>query len=73
MVDKVLVLLPTASNPSQGKYHGPYTVEHQINDVDYMLSTPDRLKRKQLHHINMLKEYCTREDDSASQQHQLHC
>ena len=31
-----------------------------------MVSTPDRRKQRQLCHINMLKEYCTREDDSAS-------
>ena len=73
--DKVLVLLPIAGNPLQAKYHGPYTVKRQVNNVDYVVSIHDRRKQRQLCHINALKEHCTREDDSqlASQQHKLHC
>ena len=63
--DKVLVLLPIAGNPLQAKYHGPYTVERRVNNVDYVVSTPDRRKQRQLCHINMLKEYHMREEDSA--------
>ena len=66
MGDKVLVLLPIACNPLQVKYHGPYTVECRINNVDYVVSTPDRHKQRQLCHINMLIEYYTREDGSVS-------
>ena len=33
--------------------------------MDYVVSTPDRRKQRQLCHINMLKEYRTREEDSA--------
>ena len=65
--DKVLVLLPIAgNNPLQAKYHGPYIVERWNNNVDYVVATPNRRKQRQLRHINMLKEYCTREDDSVS-------
>ena len=63
--DKVLVLLPIAGNPLLAKYHGPYTVERQVNYVGYVVSTPDRWKQRQLCHINMLKEYHMREEDSA--------
>ena len=63
--DKVLVLLQIAGNPLQAKYHGPYTVECRDNNVDYVVSTPDRRKQRQLCHINMLKEYHMREEDSA--------
>ena len=31
-----------------------------------MVATPNRRKQRQLRHINVLKEYCTREDDSVS-------
>ena len=55
--DKVLVLLPIASNPLQAKYQGPYHVEHWVNNVDYVVSIPDRHNQRQLCHINMLKEY----------------
>ena len=41
--DKVLVLLPIADNPLQARYHGPYTIERCINDVNY-----DRRKQRQL-------------------------
>lgn len=61
--DRVLVLLPITGHPLQAKYHGPYAVEHQVNDVDYVVSTPDRWKQRQLCHINMLKKYHTKEDD----------
>ena len=63
--DKVLVLLPIAGNPLQAKYHGPYTVKRRVNNVDYVVSTPDRRKQRQLCQINMLKEYHMREEDSA--------
>ena len=32
-------------------------------EVDYIVKTPDRRKSRQLHHINMLKEYVDRGDD----------
>ena len=64
--DKVLVLLPIAGNPLQAKYHGPYTVERQINNVDYVVSATDRCKQRHFCHINMFIEYYTREDDSVS-------
>ena len=32
-------------------------MERKLNDVDYIISTPDRRKTKWLCHINMLKEY----------------
>ena len=64
--DKVLVLFPIAGNPLQARYHGPYTIERCVNDVNYVVSTPDRRKQRQLCHVNMLKGYHTRDDCSAS-------
>ena len=65
--DKVLALLPIAGNPWQARYHGPYTIERCINDVNYVVSTPDHRKQRQLCHVNMLKNYHSRDDSSASE------
>ena len=37
-------------------------VERKVNDVDYVVVTPDRRKQRQLCHINMLKEYHDEEE-----------
>ena len=55
--DKVLALLPIPGRPLQARYFGPYTVEKKASDLNYIITTPDRRKQKQLCHINMLKEY----------------
>ena len=60
--DKVLLFLPVRGTPLQGRYSGPYIVDKKINDVDYIIHTPDRRKSKRLCHINMLKEYNARDD-----------
>ena len=60
--DKVIVLLPNAGNPLQARYHGMYTIEHCVNDV---VSTPGRRKLRQLCHINILKQYHTKDNSSA--------
>ena len=54
---KVLVLLPIVGNPLQARYYGPFTIERHVNDVGYVMITPDRRKQRQLYHVNMLKEY----------------
>ena len=55
--DMVLALLPIPGRPLQARYFGPYTVEKKASDLNYIITTPDRRKQKQLCHINMLKEY----------------
>ena len=55
--DKVLALLPVSGRPLQARYFGPYTVEKKASDLNYVITTPDRRKQKQLCHINMLKKY----------------
>ena len=58
------MLLPICGHRLQARNHGPYTVEHKINDVDYIVCTPDRRKQRQFCHINMLKPYYTKELNS---------
>lgn len=55
--DKVLVLFPLQSNPLQARFHGPYEIYSKVNDLNYVVKTPDRRKPRQLCHINMLKPY----------------
>ena len=50
----VLVLFPVTG---YARYQGPYIVEKKINELDYVIQTPDRRKSSQLCHINMMKEY----------------
>lgn len=59
--DKVLVFLPSPGNPLQTKFHGPYVIEQQIGPVDYVVSTPDRRKKKRVCHVNLLKMYHERD------------
>ena len=59
--DQVLALLPIVGSPFQAKFMGPYTVERQLSKLNYLISTPDRRKRNQLCHINLLKPYYSRE------------
>ena len=63
--DKVLVLFPIPGHPLQARYHGPYTVESKVGEVDYVVKTPDRRKSRQLCLINMLKQYIDRNDDNS--------
>ncbi|KAL2082601.1 hypothetical protein ACEWY4_012302 [Coilia grayii] len=54
---KVLLLLPTEESKLLAKWHGPYEVIKKVGDVTYEVSMPDRGKKKQTFHINLLKEY----------------
>ena len=64
--DKVLALLPIPGRPFQARYFGPYTVEKKASDLNYIITTPDRRKQKQLCHINMLKEYVDRDSSNIT-------
>ena len=55
--DRVLVLFPVVFNPLEAKYSGPYKVVKKISDTNYLVKTPDRRKKTQVCHINMLKAY----------------
>lgn len=39
--DKVLVLLPIPNQPLQAWYSGPYVIIKKVNEVDYVVDTPD--------------------------------
>ena len=64
--DKVLVLLHIPGRPLQARYYAPYTVDKKLSDINYIVNTPGRCKRKQLCHINMLKKYIDRDSSVIS-------
>jgi len=46
--NKILVLLPIPGHPLQARYSGPYVVEDKVNDVNYIVQTPERRKRRRM-------------------------
>ena len=62
---KVLAFSPIPGRPLQARYFGPFTVETEARDLNYIITTPDRRKQKQLCHINMLKEYIDRDSSNV--------
>lgn len=54
--NKVLVVFRLQANPLQALFHGNYEIQSKVNDLNYIVSTPDRRKARQLCHI-MLKPY----------------
>lgn len=63
--DKILLYLPTQGNALQGKFSGPYIVDSQVSDTNYIVFTPDRRKSKQFCHVNLMKPYHSRQPDDV--------
>ena len=64
--DQVLVLLPIPGSPLQARFIGPCTVLQKLGDLDYVVSTPERRKKTQKCHVNMLKPYYTKDGSVAT-------
>ena len=62
----MLVLLPIAGEPLRAKFCGPYSIERRVNELNYVVATPDRRKSKRLCHVNMLKKYFERQEKKVS-------
>ncbi|XP_076057418.1 uncharacterized protein LOC143034959 [Oratosquilla oratoria] len=63
--DKVLVLLPFQGNPLRAKFSGPYVVVKRVGELNYVVATPDRRRKEQLCHLNMLKDYQERDKNDV--------
>lgn len=59
--DKVLLYLPIDKTALAAKYFGPYEIVRKVNEVGYVVSTPDRRRRTRYCHVNLLKAYHERE------------
>ena len=59
------MLLPTSTNKLLSQWHGPYEVTRVIGKVDYEIEMPERRRKKDIFHINMLKKWQTPEKDQS--------
>ena len=41
---KVLAMLPVPGNPLRSRFFGPYEIQKKLNDLNYIVVTPDRRK-----------------------------
>ena len=64
--EKVLVFIPVSSGPFEAKYSGPYVVKEKIDDLNYIISTPDRRKSTRKVHVNLIKPYYDRATETDS-------
>ena len=65
--EKVLLLLPISGDPMKARYQGPYMIQKKISEVNYVIETPDRRKKQRMCHINMLKKYHDRDEESTTE------
>eukprot|EP00063_Salmo_salar_P078970 XP_014053805.1 PREDICTED: uncharacterized protein LOC106604004 [Salmo salar] len=63
--EKVMVLVPTVEHRLLAQWRGPYEVMKRVSPVNYLIKQPDRRKKVQLYHINLLKKYHGREEEVA--------
>ncbi len=57
---KVLLLLQTSESGLLAKWQGPYVINRKVGPVTYELYIPDRSKKHQVFHVNLLKEWFDR-------------
>ena len=64
--DEVLILLPTSEKSLESQWQGPFKIMEKIGDLDYLVEVgKGQNKRRQKYHINMLKEWKTRQEISC--------
>uniref|UniRef100_A0A8C6VTB1 Gypsy retrotransposon integrase-like protein 1 n=1 Tax=Nothobranchius furzeri TaxID=105023 RepID=A0A8C6VTB1_NOTFU len=59
---QVLLLLPTSENKLLAKWFGPYEITRKVGKLTDELFMPDRTKKYQTFHVNLLKEFQSRQD-----------
>ena len=55
--DKVLLLLPIATNKLMAQWQGPYSVIRQVSPVTYEIDVSNKRKKRKIVHMNMLKRW----------------
>lgn len=65
--EKVLVLLPERKDVFSAKFAGPYRIEKKLSDVNYVVATPDRRKKRRVCHVNMIKAYHERQEEKSAE------
>lgn len=64
---KVLLLLPTSESSLLAKWQGPYEVLRKLSPTNYEISVPDRKKKSQIFHINLLRPWNERKGSWSEQ------
>lgn len=54
---KVLLLLPTSTSKLLAKWQGPYVITRKMGPVTYEVHHPDKGKKTQVYHVNLMKEW----------------
>ena len=62
--EKVMTLLPTRKSPFDAKFKGPYMIAEKVDDLNYRINTPNRRRKTQLYHVNRIKKYLERTNES---------
>ncbi|XP_076067656.1 uncharacterized protein LOC143040447 [Oratosquilla oratoria] len=65
--DRVLVLLPFQSKPLRAKFSEPYVVTKRVGKLNYIVASPDKRRKQQLCHLNMLKAYQERDKSDVGE------
>ena len=55
-------MFPIPGNPLQVIFSGPYVVKSREKNSNHVVNTPNRKKKTQFCHVNMLKKYVEREN-----------
>jgi len=63
---KVLLLLPTSDSGLLAKWQGPYKITKKTGPVTYELFLPDRRKKHQIFHVNLLKDWVDQPEHSRT-------
>ncbi len=58
--ESVMVLLSVPGSALQTKFIGPYIVDRQLSETNFVVQTPDRRRKTRVCHVNMLKAYIAR-------------
>uniref|UniRef100_A0A672H0E6 Integrase catalytic domain-containing protein n=1 Tax=Salarias fasciatus TaxID=181472 RepID=A0A672H0E6_SALFA len=64
---EVLLMLPSSDNKLLAKWKGPYKVRRKQSDTVYEIEMPERRNPRQTFHINLLKEWKTRNPPTSPQ------
>lgn len=65
---QVLLQLPTGDSKLLAKWQGPYQITKRLGKVTYELYLPDKLKKHQCFHVNLVKEFQVPIQQSVQQQ-----
>ena len=62
--ESCLLFLPITKKALQAKFFGPYKVLEKVSDLNYKVSTPDRGVKERICHINQMKKFHERIEDT---------